>query len=314
MKTNNINMMKRIIAVFLLLMSVRSEAQLNNSWIDYGKTYYKFYIGKDSLCRIPQSALSAAGLGTANVAFFQLWRNGKEVRIYTSVPTGTLGFGDYIEFWGEMNDGKSDKKLYREQQFQIADRYSLETDTAAYFLTLNTAGNNLRFIDAVNPSPGAGPADAYFMRKIDLYYRNQINRGRAEVVGEYVYSSSYDVGEGWASFDIAPCCDFTQELFNLNVYTAGPANSLSVRAAVAGNAPNARSVRVKLFGNTVYDNIMNFFGTAVIDVNNLPLSLLSQPPSHPQRFFGQHPPQQHALRHSPVTRPMTIGKLSKRLP
>ncbi len=46
---------------------------------------------------------------------------------------------------------------------------------------------------------------------------------------------------------------------------------------------------------------------------SLPLSLLPQPPSHPQRPPGQHPPQQHALRHPPVTRPMTIGKLWKRL-
>ena len=274
MKINTIKMMKRLLAPFLLLMAFQVNAQLNNSWIDYGKTYYKFRVGKDTLCRIPQSTLSAAGLSTANVAHFQLWRNGKEVRIFTSIANGTFGAGDFIEFWGEMNDGKPDKTLYRDQNFQIADRYSLETDTVAYFLTLNPAGGNLRYTDAVNPSPGTGVADAYFMRKIDLYYRNQINRGKAEVVGEYVYSSSYDVGEGYASFDVAPCCDFTQELFNLNVYTAGPANSLSVRAAVAGNAPNARNIRVKLFGNVVYDNSMNFFGTAVIDLNNQPLTLL----------------------------------------
>ena len=160
MKINTIKMMKRLLAPFLLLMAFQVNAQLNNSWIDYGKTYYKFRVGKDTLCRIPQSTLSAAGLSTANVAHFQLWRNGKEVRIFTSIANGTFGAGDFIEFWGEMNDGKPDKTLYRDQNFQIADRYSLETDTVAYFLTLNPAGGNLRYTDAVNPSPGTGVADA----------------------------------------------------------------------------------------------------------------------------------------------------------
>jgi hypothetical protein len=36
---------------------------------------------------------------------FQIWRNGKQVPLFTSVATGTLGATGYIEFWGEKNDG-----------------------------------------------------------------------------------------------------------------------------------------------------------------------------------------------------------------
>ncbi len=265
--------MKRLLVPFFLLLVSSVNAQLNNSWINYSKPYYKFQVGKDTLCRIPQSTLSAAGLGASNVSNFQLWRNGKEIRIYTSVASGSLGVGDYIEFWGEMNDGKPDNTLYRNASFQVADKYSLETDTASYFLTLNPAGGNLRYTGAANPSPGAATPDPYFMRKVDLYYRNQINRGRAEILVEYVYSSSYDIGEGWASFDVAPLYDFTQEIFNLNVYAAGPPNSVSVRVGAAGNAPNARNVVVKLFNDTVYNSPMPFFGTASINLTNLPLTL-----------------------------------------
>lgn len=270
-------MMKKLLIPILLLLASSVHAQLNNSWIDYNKTYYKFYVGKDTLCRIPQSTLAAVGLGSVNADQFQLWRNGQQVRIFTSVTGTALGAGDYIEFWGEMNDGKADKQLYKDPNYQYADRYSLETDTVAYFLTVNPAGGNLRYVNTANPSPSAATPDAYFMRKVDIYYKQQINRGTAKVVGEYVYSSAYDDGEGWTSFDVAPCCDFTQEIFNLNVYTAGPANSLSVRVNAFGNADNARNLRVKIFGNVIYDSPMPYFMGTRVDLNNLPLTLLQNP-------------------------------------
>ncbi len=278
MKINNrINMLKKLLLPFFLLLVTSVHAQLNNSWIDYNKTYYKFRLGKDTLCRLPQSVLATAGLGSVNADHFQLWRNGQQVRIFTSVTGSPLGASDYIEFWGEMNDGKPDKQLYRNQSNQLNDRYSLETDTAVYFLTVNPAGGNLRYVNTVNPSPGAATPDAYFMRNIDYYYKLQINRGLARVVGEYVYSSAYDDGEGWASFDVAPCCDFTQEVFNLNVYTAGPPNSLSIRVNACGNAENIRNLRVKIFQNVVYSAPMPFFNSARIDLSNLPLTLLQNP-------------------------------------
>ncbi len=270
-------MMRKILIPIFLLLSVALHAQLNNSWIDYSKTYYKFRLAKDTLCRIPQSVLASAGLGSVNADHFQLWRNGEQVRIYTSASAAPLGAGDSIEFWGQMNDGKPDNQLYRESDFQLADRWSLETDTVAYFLTVNTDGAaNLRYTNAVNNPPGAMVPDAYFMRKIDYNYRTQINRGLAYVVGEYVYSSSYDDGEGWTSADAVPCCDLTQEFLNMNVYAAGPPNSLSVRVAAFGNAPNSRNLRVKLFQNEIpgFNVGMPYFSHQKLEINNLPLAYL----------------------------------------
>jgi hypothetical protein len=273
-------MFKKILLPVLLLIAFQSKAQLNNSWIDYNKTYYKFRLAKDTLCRIPQSALAAIGLSGVNADHFQLWRNGAEVRLYTTVSNAPLGSTDYIEFWGQMNDGKADNQLYKNSDYQLADRYSLETDTAAYFLTVNPAGNNLRYTDAVNTAPSNATPDAYFMRNIDFYYKGQISRGFAQPLNEYVYSSAYDIGEGWTTNTIAPCCDLVQEIFNLNVYTAGPANSLSVRVNAFGSAPNTRNLKIKLFQNEVsalpYSNpiSMSFFTYQKVNLQNLPLSLL----------------------------------------
>jgi hypothetical protein len=111
--------MKRILVPILLMLVFGVKAQLNNSWIDYSKTYHKFYLAKDTLCRINQPTLAAAGLGGVNADHFQLWRNGQEVRLYTSVSGAPLGPGGFIEFLGQKNDGVPDLTLYRDADFQL---------------------------------------------------------------------------------------------------------------------------------------------------------------------------------------------------
>ena len=184
-------MKKSLLTAVFVVTAAMGFSQLNNSWIDYNKTYYKFRLAKDTLTRISQPVLAAAGLGNVPAEQFQLWRNGQQVRIYTSVPTGILGASDYIEFWGEMNDGKPDKALYRNPDYQLSERYSLETDTVSYFLTVNPAGGNLRYTAAVNNTAGnVLPADPYFMRRIEVHYRSQVNKGLADVsYQEYLFSS-----------------------------------------------------------------------------------------------------------------------------
>ena len=270
--------MKKFLLPLFLILSGFVYGQLNNSWIDYNKTYYKFKVSKTGLCRIGQSTLSSLGLGTTPCEQFQLWRNGQEVPLYTTIPTGVMSASDYIEFWGKSNDGVPDLPLYRDPNGQLSDSFSLETDTAAFFMTVNTAGNNLRYNNAVNNVAGNTlTADAYYMRKLARAYKEQYNRGYAVVVGEYVYSSSYDLGEGWTSYDTQPGFDLTNEFDGLNLYAAGPPNSLSFSINAFGNALNGRNLQVKLFNNMIIDTPMNYFTVMKIQKNNLPLSLLQNP-------------------------------------
>ena len=46
--------------------------------------------------------------------------------------------------------------------------------------------------------------EPYFMNTRGIYYKNQINTGYAAAWRSYVYSSSYDIGEGWTTNDVAP--------------------------------------------------------------------------------------------------------------
>ncbi|HMO60549.1 MAG TPA: C25 family cysteine peptidase [Ferruginibacter sp.] len=270
--------MRKLLMPLLLLLTITAGAQLNNSWIDYSKTYYKFNVWRNGVCRINQPVLNAAGLGNIPAEQFQLWRNGEQVRLYTSVSTGLLGASDYIEFLGKANDGLPDKGLYRDPSHQLCDSFSLFSDTAVYFLTVNNGPGNLRYSNRPNNVAGNTLApEPYFMRRVTNPYKTQYNRGYAIVVGEYVYSSSYDMGEGWTSSDAGPCCDLFREFTGLNVYTAGPANSVSMRIAAFGNALNLRNFRVRFFNNQVLNTPMNFFDKLVTEVNNIPLSYLQNP-------------------------------------
>jgi hypothetical protein len=269
--------MKKLLLVSFIFISAASFAQpYSNSWIDYNKTYFKFSVGKTGLFRITQSALNSIGLGNTPAEQFQLWRNGEEVSLYTSVATGPLGASDYIEFWGLMNDGKKDINLYRNPDYQLSDFYSLETDTASYFLTVNPAGNNLRFVNSTNNIAGNSLApEPYFMNSRSVYFRNKISMGLGLPLGEYVYSSSYDIGEGWTSNDIAPCCPLSYYLDSLNMYTGGP--NASFYFALVGNAANTRSINIQFYNNVVDNETMSNFTYLKKLVSNIPASYFLSP-------------------------------------
>lgn len=269
--------MRKILACFLVLLSFCAEAQIvyNNEWIDHSKTYYRFRVGKDGVHRISGATLASAGLGAANAQQFQLWRNGVQVPIYTSIPSGTLGTTDYIEFWGKMNDGKPDKELYREAAFQLSDKWSLISDSATYFLTVNPAGPNLRLVTTANNLSGNTlPAEPYFMHTAGQYFRGKVNNGLFYIVGtDHLFSSSYDKGEGWTSIDIERNGTLTvNTLGNLYPATSGPAPK--IRASVSGNAYNSRRYKVTINGDSVLGSPIPYMNQAE-DEADFNASLLS---------------------------------------
>jgi Peptidase family C25 len=251
---------KALFLHIMLLMALGLSAQpYNNEWINFGQTYYKFKVGATGLYQIPQSVLAANGMGGVPVQNFQLFRNGQEVPIYTSQPSGTLGPSDYIEFWGQMNDGVPDNILYRSPSYQHTTASSLETDTAVFFLTVNPTGNTFHYaITANNVAASTLTPEPYFMYTAGTYFRTGfINPGFAEVVGEYIYSSSYDIGEFWVSGAIAPGGPLADTKTNLYVYGGGP--NASINFGMVGTADDPRTAEVTVNGTVVADSTMNSF-------------------------------------------------------
>jgi hypothetical protein len=273
--------MRKLLFIILLLAGKFAVAQTyNNEWIDYSKTYYKFKVGATGLYRIPGLSLPTA-INAAQGTQFQLWRNGKQVPLYVVVGSGSgpLG-GGFIEFWGEKNDGKPDQPLYLDPAYQLSDKLSLETDTAAYFLTVNTnVTANLRFDDRPNSLAGnVLPPQQYLMYTARQDFKQMINRGYGQYLGVYVFSSAYDEGEWWSSGEFtsqvlpdpsatppttgAPAQPLNFTFNALKPYTAGPTASL--RMSIAGTAPHTRNISAKLNGNTVFNNSLNGISAAIM--------------------------------------------------
>ncbi len=252
--------MKRILLLLMMLGFLSTHAQkFNNEWIRPGQTYYKFKVAKSGLFRISKTALDAAGIGSTDVGFFELWKNGERVPFFTSVENGTLPANGYIEFWGEPNDGKADKALYRKPEYQHTERTSLLTDTAVYFLSVNTNRSGFSIFDFGNDvASNTNPVEKYFMHTVGRYFKNTINNGYAVVVGEYLYSSSYDKGEYWSSQEFTPANSLKPgPIANLFVDSSGATSTLRIGAS--GNALNTRSVQVTLNNTKLIDTIMDYF-------------------------------------------------------
>lgn len=256
--------MRKIFTLLLLVAGfAASSQQYNNEWISYSQTYYKIRIAKDGVYRVPKSLLDANGLGGAQVQYLELWRNGEKVPFYASVTNGILPANGYLEFWGEKNDGKPDRALYRDPAYQHTTKLSLQSDTATYFLSVNTSMAGFRYTEVTNNVGGNSlPVEPYFMYTYGNYYtggtsgNTQPNPGFSQNVGLDVYSSSYDKGEFFATGNIAPASPYSTNAPNLNVYSAGPQSSIKFGAV--GNADNTRTIRVRVNGIIVKDTVMNY--------------------------------------------------------
>ena len=266
--------MRKIFTLCLFLITGAVIAQpYNNEWIDYSKIYYKFKVSTDGLYRIPASVLASAGLSAADAKDFQLFRNGVEVPVYTSVPSGTLSPTDYIEFWGQMNDGKPDKPLYRNPAYQHTDKWSLQSDTAVYFLTLNPSGTPFHYNTITNDtSSNILPVEPYFKYTTGTYFHSQINPGQATVLEQYIYSSSYDVGEFWSSGFANQGTPITDNQNNLFIYNAGPPANLKFGAA--GCSDTLRTIQVKVNNILFKDTVLSSFSD-IVSNTPIPLGILN---------------------------------------
>jgi CARDB. len=261
--------MRKILTLLLVLAGLYGFGQpFNNEWIRHEQTYYKIKIARAGLYRIPKNLLDAAGIGNAPVQNLELWRNGERVPFYTPNPNGPLPSNGYIEFWGEANDGKPDKALYRDPAYQHTDLRSLQTDTAVYFLSVNSNQSGFKVVQVTNNVQGNTlPEEPYYMASLSrLFNRSDSlpNMGLAAVVGTYVYSSSYDKGEFFSTRDITPGSLFTTTLSSLNVYSGGPGSTIKFGAA--GNALNKRSVKLRVNNTDLFQQEMDFFNDLVTSV------------------------------------------------
>ena len=256
--------MKRILPGFILFFSVlRSFAQTyGNEWIDYGQQYLKCTITADGIYRIDQPALSSAlaaiGVPLASIdpRHFQLFNKGAEQYIYIAGEAdGDFGPADFIEFFGQKNDGEMDTPLFDSAQFQLHTFESIITDTAVYFLTWNTSLDNNRLEPAVNDLTGAPAAEPYYIAHSRVVWGAGYGSAYFNAGPNYleVFSSKYEDGEG-----------FTTPRYNLSTFTV----NLNTPNFYSGTAP-APVLKTIAIGTNTSDHhvVINFNGSPVIDTS-----------------------------------------------
>jgi hypothetical protein len=234
----------------LVLMGffVEVKAQYGPEWIDYDQTYFKLKVIQDGWYRVTGSQLEAAGfpLATVQAGRLQMFRRGEELAIHVvEHPDQTL---DYLEFYGQRNDGAGDVGLYVEPSAQMHTNRSLFTDTATYFLTWLLADGPVKRIETTNlTDPDGHAAETYHLNELTTVLFNAYSPGLRFGSGASFTLADYDFAEGWTGTYRAKAANETMN-FTLSNLTTGPDPSLEI-VLVGGNSLGHR-VDIQVGPNT----------------------------------------------------------------
>ncbi|WP_205499753.1 putative type IX secretion system sortase PorU2 [Rufibacter psychrotolerans] len=219
-------------------LAYAQQVTYGNEWINYNQKYYKIKVPTTGIYRLDKAYLQAAGINGVDPRNFQLYRRGQEVAIHVEGEAdGSFDANDFIEFYGEKNDGALDRELYKDPDANhINPYYSLYTDTAAYFLTWSTApGKRMAVVDQ-NPA-GLSPEPWHWQENI-IFDNGEYSRGKR--YGEN-YMSWMDAGEGYTGGSTS---GFTYNLPGMasNIFTGDA--SPKVEIAFVGANDNNHQVDV----------------------------------------------------------------------
>ena len=204
-------MRKRIHFLFILLflstlgtaqMPIDGAVLIGNEWINYEQAYYKIMVDQDGFYRVDLSKLEEAGLDLSKVEGrqLQLWHLGKEKAIEVS-QEGSLSDQDFLVFYGEKNRGDLDEFLFMHDSLDIPlnPRYSMFSDTSAYFLTWDANGEGKRIERVETDLTGVSIAPLSY-----VWYTEEIIYGESSykpIYGgssDFIRYSNFDITEGFS--------------------------------------------------------------------------------------------------------------------
>ena len=212
-----------------------------NEWISFSQKYYRIPVAANGMYRLNNADLLNAGIpSTIDSRTFQIFFRGQEQYIYVQdVNSNNLLDGnEYIEFYGQKNDGSLDSTLYKNVLYDQPVRqpnpyYSLFNDTSVYFLTWNTSTANHRIKDTSDTNFSVYQPTNYFMKEdvvenhADYYYGHS--------TATNINFPEYHEVEGWASLDFYPPSSTTTTFNTSNVFSGGPNATIKLAAMGASD-------------------------------------------------------------------------------
>jgi len=259
-----------------------------NEWINFSQKYYKIPVTQNGIYHLDSLTLANAGIQNVNPKNFQLFFRGQEQYIYIKGETDNVfNLSDYIEFYGQKNDGSLDSVLYKGDLFNKPVRqpnpyYSLFNDTSMYFLTWNGSTNNKRMIDSADTNYSSFNQTPYFMKEEII--ENHTNYYSGYYTTTDINFPEYHEVEGWASPRFYANDSCTAAFNTTNIYTGPQSPQTEIKLAVmgesndlSGSGPNhILEIKYKNASNNlvVFDNA-SFYGYRLFDSSySIPSSAL----------------------------------------
>ncbi|CCH54024.1 hypothetical protein BN8_03163 [Fibrisoma limi BUZ 3] len=250
-------------------------------WINYQQTYYKLSIARNGLYRITTADLQKAGVPVTTIdpTTVQLFHRGVEQAI-SVVGEADKRFDttDYLEFYGQGNDGATDSLLYQPGT-QPHPYYSLYSDTTAYFLTWRLNGQPGKRMAAYTDTTYAGLSpEPYHWAEERRVLTQTYPAGSIYPLGaDYsngAILTGYDLGEGWTGPVVKTGARYEQVFTMTNLVTMPGVNPQLSFLVVGRNAQSHRVAYVagasttspRTLGEQVFEN----YNTTHFDAELLP--------------------------------------------
>ncbi|NDK57720.1 putative type IX secretion system sortase PorU2 [Pontibacter fetidus] len=243
-----------LLLFIVTIVTAKAQTNYGNEWIKYDQTYHKIKVTQTGIHQLDYTYLSQLGLQDVNPQNIQLFRRGKEVAIYMAgEQDGKLDTQDYLEFYGEANDGALDAELYKDPSNQPHQYYSLYTDTASYFLTFSTVKG--KRMPQNNPAVTGKTPEPYHLQQALFMYTNRYYTGKTYNDNRMPW---LDAGEGYASHSSRYPKTFGNSGASLltNIVTTGPKPQLEF--AVVTTNPMLHEFTVKVTSGSTPKQIEHF--------------------------------------------------------
>lgn len=209
------NSLLSIALLFFTSLCLNAQ-QVGNEWIDYDLQYYKIKTATDEFHRLSYAELLTAvqqvdpnaDLSNLDPNQLRLFHRGEQVAIQlVGLADGSFDPEDYIEFYGQRNDGTQDTELFYRAQDQIHNYYNLFSDTTAFFLALENGryADSPKRVQTLNLSSSGLPTIDVHEEEVLNVYTNKFSFGQYYPIGNIrgeVKRSLYDRGQMFMSAEI----------------------------------------------------------------------------------------------------------------
>ena len=271
------NTVLSVVFCFSLQNNVHAQRKYGNEWISYSQAYYKLKVVQNGIYRVSYNDLQNAGMSVSSLdpTHLQMFFRGAEIRIYVSSGAKTIfGANDYIEFYGQGNDGALDSVLYLNPKDDINKSYSMYTDTAAYFLTIGGTPSKMRY--TFTDKKYSGNPQLLYTCERDTSPHGYFYSGVPVSSSLNFYGSDYNEGAGWMGQSIT-CTNYGNAKFHTypinltNSYTPADTTNLPKpqleilvysKSDVASQNPDHHLILLAEPSNVaIWDTVYNGFDT-----------------------------------------------------